>query len=153
GEWAQAEIEFLLDFMGSGDVVLDVGAFIGTHTLAFADRVSPRGNIYAFEPQPVFFEVLKKNIGQNVLSNVRLFNVALSEEVGQKVVYEIDVQDSQNFAGTSLQEFSSAPHDTARYHHISVAIVDQLGLESCNLIKIDAEGMEINILRGAQQTI
>src|SRR5262245_57768187 len=66
GEWAQAEIEVLLDFMGSGDIVLDIGAFIGTHTLAFAARVSDRGNVYAFEPQPVFFEVLKKNIGQNV---------------------------------------------------------------------------------------
>jgi hypothetical protein len=83
GEWAQAEIEFLLDFIDSGDIALDVDAFIGTHTIAFAERVSARGNVFAFDPQPVFFEVLKKNIGQNMFSNVRLFKVALSDEVGQ----------------------------------------------------------------------
>ena len=71
GEWAQAEIDFLLALVGSRDTVLDIGAFIGTHTLAFAKRVHGGGEVYAFEPQPVFFEVLKKNVDQNGMANVK----------------------------------------------------------------------------------
>src|SRR5262249_20863430 len=63
------------------------------------------------------------------------------------------IQNPQNFAGTSLRESSSVPSDAARYHKIDVTTVDQLGIERCNLIKIDVEEMEINVLRGAQQTI
>src|SRR5713226_5291119 len=111
GEWAQAEIEFLVGLVGSRDTVLDIGAFIGTHTLAFAKQVSGGGKVYAFEPQSVFFEVLKKNVEQNALTNVRLFNVALSDDVRQAEIHQIDVQDSCNFAGTSLSAASSTASD------------------------------------------
>ena len=153
GEWAQAEIEFLLDFIRSGDTVLDVGAFIGTHTIAFAERVSIGGNVYAFEPQPMFFEVLKKNVGQNVLNNVRLFNWALSDEVRQGTIHEADVRDPGNFAGTSLKDSGFDAPKVAGYHEIEVMTLDQLIIEKCDLIKIDTEEMELNVLKGSQRTL
>ena len=153
GEWAQAEIDFLLALVGSRDTVLDIGAFIGTHTLAFAKRVHGGGEVYAFEPQPVFFEVLKKNVDQNGMANVKLFNVAVSEEVSRLEISEADVRQTRNFAGTSLLDAVHSATDDSRQYVIDVMTVDQLAIDRCDLIKIDAENMEINILRGAQQTL
>jgi O-antigen biosynthesis protein len=153
GEWAQAEIEFLLALVGSRDIVLDIGAFIGTHTLAFARRLNGGGEVYAFEPQPVFFEVLKKNVVQNGIANVKLFNAAVSEEVSQANVSELDVRNAGNFAGTSICDGVCTSRGDHKHYTIDVMTVDQLAIDRCDLIKIDAENMEINILRGARQTL
>jgi hypothetical protein len=57
GEWAQAELDFLLDLIETGNAVFDIGAFIGTHTLAFAQRVGTLGIVCSFEPQTVPFQL------------------------------------------------------------------------------------------------
>lgn len=151
GEWAQREIELLDSFVHAGDTVVDIGAFIGTHTLALAQMVGS-GRVYAFEPQPMFFEVLKNNIEQNGLTNVTALNEAVSETAGQLEIPQVDPHQFHNFGGTSLvgAEASSnhVPHWT-----IEVTTVDQLSLDECDLIKIDAENMEINVLRGARHTL
>ena len=153
GEWAQAEIEFLLALIGSRDTVLDIGAFIGTHTLAFAKRVNGGGEVYAFEPQPLFFEVLKKNVAQNGMANVKLFNSAVSEGVSQAQIPELDIRDASNFAGTSILDAVCTTSDDHKHYTIDVMTVDQLAIDRCDLIKIDAENMELNVLRGARQTL
>lgn len=90
GEWAQAEIDFLPNFMGSRDTVLDIGAFTGTHPLAFTRKVSVGGKVYAFEPQPAFYEVLKMHLVLNNSKNVKLFNAAVSEKDGQVEIADVD---------------------------------------------------------------
>ena len=75
GEWAEHEIRFLGRFVGAGGTVLDVGAYVGTHTLALA-RVAAR--VYAFEPQPSIFPLLRSNVERNGLTNVQLFHAAVS---------------------------------------------------------------------------
>jgi hypothetical protein len=50
GEWAEEEISLLLDFVSPGDIVVDVGAFIGTHTVAFAKRVGAEGVVPISNP-------------------------------------------------------------------------------------------------------
>ncbi len=123
GEWAQAEIEFLRYLIGSGDTVLDIGAFIGTHTLAFAQKVSDGGKVYAFEPQPICFEVLKKNVEQNALTNVSAFNTAVSDSIARLEICEIDVRDTCNFGGTSILETGSYSSDAALRHTVDVMTV------------------------------
>src|SRR5262249_54186584 len=153
GEWAQFEIEFLLALVGSRDIVLDVGAFIGTHTLAFAKRVNGGGEVYAFEPQPLFFEVLKRNVAQNGMANVKLFNVVVSEEASRAQLSELDIRDAANFAGTSILDSVCTNSNDHKHYTIDVMTVDQLAIDRCDLIKIDAENMEVNVLRGARQTL
>ena len=153
GEWAQAEIEFLLALVSSRDTVLDIGAFIGTHTLAFAKRVSGGGEVYAFEPQPFFFEVLKKNVSQNGMANVKLFNIAVSEEFSRAEICELDVRGAGDFAETSIFNGVCITSDEHKHYTIDVMTVDQLAIDRCDLIKIDAVNMGINILRGSRQTL
>ncbi len=62
-----------------GDVVLDIGANIGYYTLIFARLVGEQGRVYAFEPDPTNFQLLKKNIRANGYHNVVFINKAVAE--------------------------------------------------------------------------
>ena len=152
GEWAQAEVEFLQYLIGPRDTVLDIGAFIGTHALAFAQKLRGSGKVYAFEPQPSFFEVLTKNIEQSAFRNITAFNAAVSDSAGRLRIPDIDTCRTHNFAGTSILGTAPAA-DSVPYHTVEVTTIDHLVLDRCDLIKIDTEGMEINVLRGARKTI
>ena len=152
GEWAQAEIDFLLDLLKPGDTVLDIGAFIGTHTLAFAQKVGGTGKVYAFEPHPTFYEVLKTNIAQNAVTNVSSANVALSDRIGKAEVSEIGISDVRNFGGLTILKVGSSVGDSA-LRTVDVTTVDQLGISACDLIKIDVEDMEIDVLKGARELL
>src|SRR6516162_3657426 len=153
GEWAQAEIDFLNCLIDEGCTVLDVGAFIGTHAIAFARRVGAHGCVYAFEPQPAFFELLKRNVEQNSLTNVHLFNVAVSAVTGRFGIPDADVSEAGNFGGTGLLELCNSTCDLGSCRSIDVITVDQLGLTRCDLIKIDVENLESNVLAGAAEVL
>jgi FkbM family methyltransferase len=148
GEWAQREIDLLHDLLDGDSVVVDVGAFIGTHTLAFASWVRPRGSVYAFEPHPTYFSVLQRNIDCNGLSNVRPFNVGLSDEQQEMEMVTLNLQDESNLGHACL-----LPRSEDSECIINVKRLDDFQFERCDLLKIDAEGMEHRILKGAAGTI
>src|SRR5260370_9422723 len=153
GEWAQVEIEFLRCLIAPKSTVLDIGAFIGTHTLAFAEKVGEGGKVYAFEPQPLFFQVLKKNIEQNALTNVSALNVALSDKIGRVNIFKADAQQAGNFAGTGILQSCSSGADVASRRALKVTTIDKLGIKRCALIKIDVDGMAFTSLKGARQSL
>src|SRR6185369_1212467 len=62
GEWAQLEIEIVSSFLSPGQVVIDVGAYIGTHSLAFSKAVGTSGRVLAFEPREPIAAILQDNI-------------------------------------------------------------------------------------------
>jgi hypothetical protein len=68
----------------SGDVIVDVGAYIGTCTVPNALKVGEKGMIISFEPDPENFELLLKTIKMNELKQVKAFNTALGEKKGKK---------------------------------------------------------------------
>src|SRR3989344_3364089 len=65
------QTEIIMKNVKRGDVVLDVGANIGYYTLLFAKLVGPEGIVFAFEPDPTNFSILKKNVETNNYTNVR----------------------------------------------------------------------------------
>lgn len=149
GEWAQAEIALLLDILEPESVAVDVGAFIGTHTLAFANKLKDKGRVYAIEPHPVYFGVLDRNLRTNSAHNVQPLNIGLSDHACILGITKTKFQGSNNFGHTTLE----ALDDPAGQFQIDVRTLDQLSLPRCDLIKIDAEGMEHQILSGAIQML
>lgn len=152
GEWAQAEIDFLLSLIKPGDIVIDAGAFIGTHTLAFAKHVGLSGQVYAFEPNPRAFEVLHLNVIHNELTNVIPFDVALSDVSGSAGVQQLDPTESDNPGKFSLS-ISPGLSTHVETIVINTETLDKYKLEKCDLLKIDVEGWELKVLQGAVETI
>ena len=150
GEWSQQEIEFLLDLLDPGSVALDVGAFIGTHTLAFSKRVAENGKVYSFEPRSEFFSCLKQNVTENNIVNVELFHAGVSDVPGYIDLSPIVTENLVNFGGAKLA-ISESPGE--KYERTTVTTIDGMSLSRCNLIKIDTEGMEPRVIQGARKTI
>jgi FkbM family methyltransferase len=146
GEFSEKEIELFRQLIRPGDVVLDIGANIGPHTLYFSKAVAQKGLVLAFEPQRIIYQTLCANMALNSVLNVQCFNVAVGEIPGSIVVPILDYNAENNFGGLNLGTFESG-------ERVQVVPLDSLNLPRCNFLKIDVEGMEIKVLKGAQKTI
>lgn len=146
GEWSFAEIDLLGQLIKPGALILDVGAYIGTHSLSFSRIVGNEGFVFSFEPQRIAFEFLCANIALNNLLNVFPMNAAVSDKEGELIIPIVNPNRPTNAAALKISGHSSGD----RIHQITV---DSLSLNRCNLLKIDVEGMESNVIQGAQKTI
>lgn len=127
-----------------GQLAVDVGANIGNHTLFFAKVCGL--TVYAFEPYPKTFQILERNVELNGLGDrVVCSNTGLGSVTGQAT---IQVMDAKNLGKTML-------HRDAEGGHVSqIQRLDDIDLpEPLALLKIDVEGMELEVLRGAEETI
>jgi FkbM family methyltransferase len=147
GEWCESEIDLLQRFLRPGDTALDVGANIGSHTVAFAAAAGETGSVLAFEPQRLPFQLLCGNVALNCLANVRCLQKAVGDRKGSAKIAALSPREPHNFGAVSIGEECSASED------VEIVTIDSLALKSCRLIKIDVEGMEPEVIRGARDTI
>ena len=147
GEWCETELDLLLRFCRKGDVVIDVGANIGSHTIPFANAVGDTGLVIAFEPQRMPFQMLCGNAAINCLPNVCALQKGAGERSGHAKVPVLSWHEPHNWGAVSLADENS-PGD-----EVDVVTIDSLELSSCRLIKIDVEGMEPQVIRGAAEVI
>jgi|SRR5665647_561206 len=148
GEWCDFEIQLLRQFIRLGDTVVDAGANIGTHTVAFANLVGPGGVVHAFEPQRRNFLMMAGNVALNALENVFCHQKAVGESNGEISLPPMPPPDINfNYSAVSLMN-GSASAET-----VPLVTLDSLNLPSCRLLKIDTEGMEPQVLAGAKELI
>ncbi len=147
GEFSGLEVEIFENLCHPSDVVIEVGANIGTHTLVFSRLVGPTGRVYAYEPQRIVFQTLCANLALNSITNVECMQQALSNEVGHLVIPEINYHREGNFGGIEIDKFTSGSK-------VEVVKLDsRIDLPRLNFLKIDAEGMEHQIISGAVDII
>ena len=151
GEWAQAELDLLSRIIRPGDVVLDVGAFLGTHSLAFAKMVGASGAVRSFEPRADIRRILASNVERNQLPQVQIEDCALGDFSGTLEIEAVNTQDALNFGGLAIEEASAS--DSVQTESISLKTLDSFGLTRIDLIKIDAEGMEAKVIAGGSKSI
>jgi FkbM family methyltransferase len=147
GEYSEAEADLYRRILKPGDLVIEAGANIGAETLALAKIVGPTGQVLAFEPQPEYMTLLRENTGH--LRNVVRFYDGLGSKHGELQMSPIplDVMHAPGWC-PAIRE-ASAP--SARFD-VGVQTIDWLG-KSPALIKVDVDGVEHEILKGAEQTI
>ena len=146
GEWTEPEMTALGQIIQAGDIVLDVGAYIGTHAVFFAKKVAPNGLVFAIEPQRLIFNLLCTNIALNNLLNVICLN-KFATDIDKKIkVPLLDPDKEQNFGALKIEGLNQG-------EIIDTLIIDSLKLPRCKLIKIDVEGGEEKVLVGAEETI
>ncbi len=146
GEFSEGESEMFASLVHDGDTVVEAGANIGAHTVRLAQLVGETGRVHAFEPQRVVFQNLCANVALNGLVNVFTHQKAVADEVGELVVPALDYGRENNFGGLGLGQYSEG-------ERVPVETIDGLELPHCHLIKIDVEGMECQVIRGARRTI
>ena len=146
GEFSEAEAQLFESLVGPGDVVVEVGANIGAHTVHLAKKVGPGGMVHAFEPQRVIFQLLCANLALNGLFNVRTHHAAAGRQPGSLLVPPLDYRAENNFGGISLC-------DVDRGEEVAMVPLDALDVPALRLLKIDVEGMEAEVLAGARQMI
>jgi FkbM family methyltransferase len=142
GEYSEGEVVLFRRIVRPGDIVLDVGANLGAHTIFFSTAVGPRGAVLAFEPQRLVFQALCANMALNNVTNTVCYWTALTDAPGVMSVPVIDPRRPFNFGGVGLGEHT-------RGDQIAVMRADSFALPRCRLVKIDVEGMELQVLRGA----
>lgn len=138
-----------------GDTFLDIGSNFGYYSLLAATLVGRRGAVHAFEPQPRVAELLRRNARDNDLPQLTVHQTALGEAPGALTMYL--PRGGQSGLATLRPNAQWLSERAAETIEVAVARLDDLGREQSiaqvRALKIDAEGYELPILRGATELL
>ena len=146
GEFSVGEQAMFASLVHKGELVVEVGANIGAHTVQLSQLVGNDGEVYAFEPQRIVFQALCANLALNQCANVKAWQVAVGRETATILVPAMDPSKRSNFGGVSM-------YGVEEGEPVQLVQLDSFDLPACHFLKVDVEGMEIDVLAGAQKTI
>jgi FkbM family methyltransferase len=159
GEWCEMEVSLYRRLLTPDSVVIEVGANLGLHTVALA-KLAESGRVICFEPQRVIFNALCGNLALNNLTNVDAHRVAVGEHDEIVAIETTDYDVPWNYGAFSVAAgFSSEGRFPGKLSSEPTAVValdkfpQTAGAERLDLLKVDAEGFELAVLRGADQLI
>jgi len=158
GTYERKYIDLFSSKIKEGDVVIDVGAYVGIFSLIAAGRVGSTGRVYAFEPVPRSHERLMRNIGVNEARNIKAYNLGLSDKnetlpisvpeqmPAEATLYECCATEISKGIDMRKDIVQAKLRPFDRFY-------DSERLNKVNVIKIDAEGAELKVLKGMGHTI
>lgn len=163
----QPEIELVLaqlsnrrKHFGDGIVAFDCGANIGVHTIEWARHMHGWGHVAAFEPQERLYYALAGNIAINNCFNATATLAALGAQDQRIRIPQLNYMQPASFGSLEIKpranpEFIGQKIDYSENGTVLVEqrALDSMSLERLDFFKIDVEGMEIEVLRGAENTL
>jgi FkbM family methyltransferase len=147
GQYCDDEVKLLSQILKPNDNVIEVGSNIGSIAIPIGLAISD-GVLYAIEPQQYIYNMLCANIAVNNLSNIKPIRYAVGSTSGNVNLPNIDYETVTNFGGVEIL-------DTNDGDSVELIRLDDYfkNLTQLKLIKIDVEGMEIDVLNGAKELI
>jgi FkbM family methyltransferase len=144
-EYYEPELAYLEKVLSPGKVFIDVGANFGVYTLVASKLVGTSGRVIAFEPTAQSFAILRQNIALNHFANVRAFQFALAQRRGKAWLYH-----GWDPVGNSLGKDPLCGNEGEEVQTEALdKLLEEKGIDRVHAIKIDVEGAEELVLRGA----
>ena len=150
------EIEYLESILKQrpGAVFVDVGANVGTFSFALQPYCA---EVYAYEPQRIIFNMLAGSVALNGWTNVFCYNAAVGDHHGSVEVPQYDYGKECSFGSIEFwgeqRERLAQERRLGKTEYVPLVPLDMAGFPRVDVIKIDVEGMEMHVLRGAAKTI
>lgn len=143
GVWEADVMKLMARTLRPGDVVVDVGANVGFHAVLASRLVGPAGRVYAVEPMPWTLDVLRANLARHECTNVEVIPVAAADTGGSmRLAFREDELSSAGLTnGSTGVDVDTAPLD------------ELLPNVTAGLVKVDVEGAEPAVLRGARKLL
>jgi FkbM family methyltransferase len=150
--WEPQIWEALSARLSPGAVFLDIGAHIGYYTLKASPRVGSQGRVIAFEPNPRTVALLGEHVSVNHASNVVVEPIACTDTEQMLTLFDATDEGNSGASSLSSRNAQSSAGTTVKGRPID-DVVSELGLNRVDLMKIDVEGAELIVLRGAIKTL
>jgi FkbM family methyltransferase len=155
--WQPQVWQAISDGLSPGAVLLDVGAHIGYDSLKGSVRVGESGKVISFEPNPATLEQLRANIAASHATNVTIEPIACSDKEEMLTLYDSTSEGNSGASSLSLANADQKTQGTLPSYTVKGRPIDnvvrELGLNRVDAIKVDVEGAEYLVLRGARETL
>jgi FkbM family methyltransferase len=151
-DYEHENVAFLTKTCKKGMTVVDIGAHLGLMSVIIAKLVGEKGKVYSFEPTPKTFEIFKRIITLNHFDTIiKPYNKAVSNFVGM-VDFFVDENEGSNANSLVSRKDKNRASQKTEVNTLD-NIISEIKTDKLNLIKIDAEGSELDVLLGAKNTI
>ena len=149
GTYEELEAKIMEEKIETGNIVVDIGANIGLHTLNMARIVGNAGQVFAFEPDPSNFEILKKNVKINNYKNIILEQKAVGDKHGRTTLYQSDNPGNHRLFPLTKQAKGQIQVELTS---LDKYFIDSNLANKINFIKIDVEGF-FSVLKGMKNIL
>ncbi|MEI8340585.1 MAG: FkbM family methyltransferase [Verrucomicrobiota bacterium] len=151
GAFDNNDIRELTKRLGAGSVFFDVGSYFGYYSMVVSKETAGTASVYAFEPVSSNFELLTGNRDLNRCENVRLFQLAISDSIGE-VSFEIPPEENGGTGRIATPGKASGSVETVATTTLD-RFVEEHGIQRLDAMKIDVEGAEMRVFAGARRTL
>ena len=151
GEFSESECSLFREIVNEGSVIVEVGANIGTHTIPLSRLAGPAGKVIAIEAQRRVYNVLCANVALNELENTVCYHLGAGRNRRTSKIAAPDFVNEVNIGGLGISDDIDENWHGAET--VTIQPLDELELEKVDFLKIDVEGMELEVLLGAEKLI
>jgi FkbM family methyltransferase len=156
GTWEKEEWGWIEPYLRPGAVFVDVGAHIGVYTQKAAKAVGEQGLVVAVEPNPVTADELRRGIAASDWKNIVVVQAACGDQRTRMKLFQA-APSNTGMASLSKQNAMASGADGAHYFEVDVVPLDEIfpptKAPRLDVLKIDTEGAETMVLRGASTLI
>ena len=147
GVFEEDSTNAVIKLLKDGDVALDIGANIGYYSIMMA-KIVRNGKVICFEPTKKYFKILSKNVNANKLTNVQVYNFALSNRIGKFNIFV----GSDSATMHPINKVENRNKETINTQTLD-SFVSNNNIKDINFIKIDIDGHEPLFFEGAEKTL
>jgi FkbM family methyltransferase len=151
GSWAPDDIRLFQEHLHPGDVVIDVGANIGHHSVVFSKLVGPEGLVIAIEAQRLFYQLVHANALLNRRGNIVPIHAAAGEAEGAVNMHPINYDGHTNFGALGVNAAGivyAVEGEAVPCHRLDQLLPGHVGGRRVSFVKIDVQAYELFVLRG-----